>query len=326
MHEGLQLELTDPGQKPGRDGLTAERSSYILVGSFPSTRPFDGRRTGAPRRGGGFYASRPRAVSEGTKGRDGGPNRSMQQRITASVRNARTWGARTWLLIGVGVVFLALFGVVSYLVSGAGDLPGDLAASLWVQSWRTPWLDTLMKVISAPGFRNVSWPLLGAATVGFYARGWRAESALVLGATLLTWTVHVVIRYAVGRPRPSRDLVYTFAGLESSSSGLGGYSSGPAGSSFPSGHVMSYVVFFGVLALVAAWKMRPGPARWFVYTGLVLWLMAVGVSRIYLGAHWLSDVLAAYALGAVVLAAAIGIWRHRDLWGRRRNAEDDRPP
>ena len=138
-----------------------------------------------------------------------------------------------------------------------------------------------------------------------------------MGATLSTWTVNAVVKQAVGRPRPSGDLVYNFVDLESSSSGLGGYfSPGPAGHSFPSGHVMHYVVFFGVLALVAAWKMRPGPARWVVFTGLVLWLMAVGVSRIYLGAHWLSDVLAAYALGAVVLASVIGMWRHRDRWGR----------
>ena len=103
--------------------------------------------------GNDFYATH---RCQGPRSLNGGPNRSMQPRITASVRNVRTWGARTWLMMGVGVVFLALFGVVSYFVSGSDDLPGDLAASLWVQSWRTPWLDTLMKVISAPGFRIVS--------------------------------------------------------------------------------------------------------------------------------------------------------------------------
>jgi undecaprenyl-diphosphatase len=69
------------------------------------------------------------------------------------------------------------------------------------------------------------------------------------------------------------------------------------GYSFPSGHTLSSTVLVGLLLWLG---MRRNPARKILYSALaVIWLAAVGTSRIYLGAHWPSDVIAGFSFGAV---------------------------
>ena len=82
---------------------------------------------------------------------------------------------------------------------------------------------------------------------------------------------------------------------------------------FPSGHTMGATLFYGLLALIAAraipWRWRAVP---FVVAAVIV--MLIGVTRIYLGAHYLTDVLAAVAAGVVWLAfswTAIETFRRR---------------
>ncbi len=77
--------------------------------------------------------------------------------------------------------------------------------------------------------------------------------------------------------------------------------------SFPSGHVMEYVMLFGLLMWLAYRCMRPGALRTLTLVGMGLLIGLVGVSRIYLGAHWLTDVVGAYLAGAACLAWAMWV-------------------
>ena len=77
---------------------------------------------------------------------------------------------------------------------------------------------------------------------------------------------------------------------------------------------MYYVVFLGTLSLISTWHMKPSLVRRLIYAGLAVALIAVGVSRIYLGAHWLGDVLGGYAFGAAVVAFVAVLWR---IWIER---------
>ena len=70
---------------------------------------------------------------------------------------------------------------------------------------------------------------------------------------------------------------------------------------------MYYVVVLGLLAFVLTQRMRPGRDRWLVRAATVYPLAAVGVSRIYLGVHWLGDVVARYAFGAGMAVGAVVI-------------------
>lgn len=85
---------------------------------------------------------------------------------------------------------------------------------------------------------------------------------------------------------------------------------------FPSGQVTHYAVFLGTLLFVTWISMRPTIAVRLFQGALVLTMAVVGLARIYLGAHWLGDVVAGYAFGAALAAVlALSWWR---LMGRRR--------
>ena len=103
------------------------------------------------------------------------------------------------------------------------------------------------------------------------------------------------LKALVSRPRPPEELVQV---IEQA----GGYS-------FHSGHVTHYVVFLGTLALILSASMRPGLSRWLVQAGVLAVLVAIRLSRVYLGVHWPSDVVGGYVVGAAVVAGAFWVWR-----------------
>jgi undecaprenyl-diphosphatase len=75
---------------------------------------------------------------------------------------------------------------------------------------------------------------------------------------------------------------------------MGGYS-------FPSGHVVTYVAFFGFAAHLAGIDVHSPTLSWLIILPCAGMIALVGPSRIYLGAHWASDVLGAYLLGGLWL-------------------------
>jgi len=121
-------------------------------------------------------------------------------------------------------------------------------------------------------------------------RRWAEVAVLVVGLAIVLIGVHE-IKTAVDRPRPPDSLVDT------------------SGSSFPSGHA-AYSTFYLWLAVMVVLRVRPGISRGaaIVTTGIVLTAL-VGLSRVYLGAHYLSDVNGGWALGAAAfsLCAAIAL-------------------
>ena len=81
-----------------------------------------------------------------------------------------------------------------------------------------------------------------------------------------------------------------------------------SGFGFPSGHVMQYVVFLGMLVFLLTHKMKPSLGRWCIHGTFVLTLVAIGLSRMYLGAHTLGDVVGGYAFGTAVVIIFVGLW------------------
>ena len=199
--------------------------------------------------------------------------------------------------VAVGIGFLLGLAAFAYFAHAVDNFPGELGASTWVQSWRTSWLDTLMKAISVPGLLPVAAPVLLLASAALYLKGWRAESLLVLGSTVAGRVLSLALKEVVARPRPSEGLVQVLREAD--------------GYSFPSGHAMHYAAFLGALAVVLAIRIRPGIALWASQLTLAVALAAIGLSRIYLGAHWFGDVVGGYAFGAVVVGVSLWLWRGR---------------
>ena len=225
--------------------------------------------------------------------------------------NRTPWASRRGFLLAFGAAYLVLLAVFAYFASEVEHFPGELRISSWVESWRATWLDGVMEAISAPGFRLVALPLVGLTAAYLFVTGRRKESGLLLGAIIVTSAINFGLREIVARPRPEASADGVFGGL--------------AGFSFPSGHVMQYVVFLGTLVIISNWSMRPSLARRLLHAGIALALVAIGVSRIYLGAHSPGDVVGGYAFGAALLAAVAGVWY---LWieGRTKTAPAEADP
>jgi undecaprenyl-diphosphatase len=121
-------------------------------------------------------------------------------------------------------------------------------------------------------------------------RHWPELGVLVAGLALIYLGVHG-LKDAVDRPRPAGGLV------------------GSSGSSFPSGHA-AHATFYLWLAVTVVMRLRVGMARGAAVVAAAIALTAlVGLSRVYLGVHYLSDVSAGWALGAASfsLCAAVAL-------------------
>lgn len=187
--------------------------------------------------------------------------------------------------------FLAVFAIVK--AKHADEV--DLAITLRLQGRRHPMLGAMMRVASWPGFppqsRVIPPAVIGAMLVLDLRREAFCQS-LAWGTALQAELIKRFIR----RPRPLPEQVRVVIAP------LGG-------SSFPSGHVLTYVGNYGFLAYLAYTLLEPAPIRLAVAGGLIGLVGAVGPSRVYQGHHWPTDVTASYLLGLSYLMALIWLYR-----------------
>lgn len=192
------------------------------------------------------------------------------------------------------VLSLIAFGIVAALAAGVRlypFLPFDVAATREIQEHQNRVIDAVMYGISAFGFTPwVVFTLVGGVVGSGALLGWQT-GAYLLVITVLEGLANAAIKLAIGRPRPISSLVDVLVPEH--------------GNSFPSGHVMFYTVFFGFLALLAWTHIPQKGVRWAAMLFTLGLVALIGPSRMFLGAHWLSDVIAAYLLGFINLAFAV---------------------
>jgi len=191
---------------------------------------------------------------------------------------------------------LAGFGGLLWLVRSKRAEAFDLAMTLRFQRRRRPWLDRLMTLVSWPGFPPQSHRIPPALIATLWLARLRTEAVFV-GIAWGSATVSTAIKGLVRRPRPTAgpDLQVVIAPL--------------GGSSFPSGHVLTFVGTYGFTAYLAATLIRDDLLR-AATTGILVGLVAlVGPSRIYQGHHWATDVTASYLVGTAYLTAVIAVYR-----------------
>ena len=127
----------------------------------------------------------------------------MERARTGLDERQKAFGTRPFLYIGIGGIFLLSFGLFAYLASIITPFPGEAAVSMWVQSWRNPWMDVIMRAISAPGYGMPGPIILGLtlALLGF--KGMGKEGVLLLALAIVSSSLNFVIKELVARPRPS---------------------------------------------------------------------------------------------------------------------------
>ncbi len=195
---------------------------------------------------------------------------------------------------------LALIVALSIAAHGTAYFPIELNLTQGLQGLQSPTLDAVTLTIDWFGYVPQIFILVALCAVFLWAIGRRWEGALLLGALGTEGTIAQVVKLFVQRPRPADSgLVHAY------------HHHGDA--SYPSGHVFCYVVVFGLL-IYYAYRYLP-PAWWRTAAVLlVAFTLVAGVVRIYLGEHWLFDVLAGYLLGALALPLLIWVYE----WGLRR--------
>jgi undecaprenyl-diphosphatase len=152
-----------------------------------------------------------------------------------------------------------------------------------------------MEAVSWPGFPPQSRIIPPLAIAGMLALRLRTEALfqfLAWGTALFATVVKAFVR----RPRPLPEQVRVVIVP------LGG-------SSFPSGHVLTYVGVYGFMAVVANGVIANPQMRWPATVGLVGLIGLIGPSRIYLGHHWPTDVAASYTLGLAYLVVVLTAYR-----------------
>lgn len=210
--------------------------------------------------------------------------------------------AAAWLLLTV-----AFLGLGALLVHGLADgVIGDvdLDVARWFADQRTPTVEGLAQVGAGLADSFVIVPLVLVTSVVFVVvwKRWN-ETILVLTSILFEKAVFVTVTYVIGRDRPP----------------VGQLDGAPPTSSFPSGHVAASVAFYGALALVVWAHTRRAWLRTSVGVLVVVVVVAVALSRMLLGMHYLTDTIAGALLGAVGLAVAVRLTRRtvEDLDARR---------
>ncbi|MCX5794663.1 MAG: phosphatase PAP2 family protein [Elusimicrobia bacterium] len=155
-------------------------------------------------------------------------------------------------------------------------------------------LTAVMRGISFFGDPIVASLSIILASALFFAARCRRESFFVLAAPVAD-LLNSLVKMLVGRPRPTWENaeLLTDAGQ----------------SSFPSGHVVHYVVFFGfLLAVMSANKKIP--SFWRIVIGVLsaFLILSISISRIYLGAHWVTDVIGGYLFGFAYLGIVLRLY------------------
>lgn len=207
---------------------------------------------------------------------------------------------QTLLFQFVLICALGAFALLAFAATSTPFFPIDLEITKALQSIRSPIFLAIMNAISWPGFFPQSAIIPALIALLLFRLDLRWEAVMTVVAAFLPPLVNLLVKDLIRRPRPPIDLVDVFRVLDSYS--------------FPSGHVMFYIGYFGFLWFLVYTLLKPAPGRSLLLILLGSLIALVGVSRIYLGQHWASDVLGAALLGGVILIFILQFYR----WGKTR--------
>ena len=193
--------------------------------------------------------------------------------------------------------FLAILGLVMSIFAWFTELfPGDLYWTLRLQSIHGNFLLSIMKGVS---FIFGGWFSIVVVIVIGIIVWWRIgklEAILIAVAGLLS-LVNTVLKLIINRQRPPTNLVQVFYPMQTNG--------------FPSGHAMFSIMVLGLLAYFIFINVKNHILRTGTLIGLVALILLIGVSRVYLGVHWPSDVVGGYIIGGALLTGLIWFYRTR---------------
>ncbi len=207
------------------------------------------------------------------------------------------------LLITSGALLAILAAIVLGLADGATE--GNGLASIdppvwqWMVDHRSPALTGPAIFVTDIG-STVSMSVIAVGTIVFLLIKRRRGDALLVAVVAAGAGLLVTLGKAtVGRQRPPADYRLVTETNES----------------FPSGHALASAAILGVVLVVLLPSVRSRAARIWIVVGVGLFVVAIGLSRLYLGVHWATDVIGGWVTGLAWLALCLTV---RQLWRRTR--------
>ncbi|WP_406831579.1 phosphatase PAP2 family protein [Pedococcus sp. KACC 23699] len=225
------------------------------------------------------------------------------------------WGAANLVLVltalvgGIAVVALTAVTAAVYdsVVEADGIAGLDRPVLDAAIGWRGPGLDhaiTLYTDVGGP----IGMPILAVIATVIMVWRWRARTPLVLMVIAAVGSLAMTVagKQIIGRARPPQSLA------------VPPFETSP---SFPSGHTLNATVLTGVAVYLVLRRLESARARTLTVTAGVLFVVSMGLSRVFLGHHWLTDVVAGWALGLAWVAVVVTAHR---LYLTVRRATPDR--
>lgn len=233
--------------------------------------------------------------------------------LAARIRSrvAPGWLFSVSAVFGLSVIALAAAvtgTVVEDVTNGDGTAVLDRPVAAFVAARRTGALTAVMREVSAAGGPVVLAAVTAAAGVLLAVLRRQRGPAVAAAVTIAgSGALTAVFKQALGRPRPP----------------LAGAVAAADGYAFPSAHAAVAAAGFGVLAFLCAAGLRSWAGRAAIWSAAAALAALVGISRVYLGVHWTTDVLGGWAFGACWAAVVITGWTAA---GKRYRAECPGPP
>ena|SRR5256714_5768205 len=205
-----------------------------------------------------------------------------------------------------GTMFLAFYLwllsgaiVLSWIAQRTQFFPGDMSITKMLQKRKNPWLRKFMIGISEIGFPKLGVPLTLCFAGIFWALRFRLEAIFIL-LTSSSNLLNALVKRLIKRPRPTNELVTVVRVINEPS--------------FPSGHVMQYTNLFGLLTYLLATNWHSGKLRNTLIAVCSALIICIGPSRVYLGAHWPSDVMAGYLYGGLWFGGVMVLYLRVKAW------------
>ncbi|MBT2648418.1 phosphatase PAP2 family protein [Bacillus sp. ISL-34] len=203
----------------------------------------------------------------------------------------------------ISVLSLIGFSFMAFTISANEYLKFDEDVISLVQGWESPLLTDIMKFFTYIG-STVSLIILSLVILFFLYRVLKHRLELVLFSAVMVGSplLNLMVKLLFQRARPDLHRLIE----------IGGYS-------FPSGHAMNAFSLYGILTFLLWRHMTVKWARILLILFSMMMILSIGISRIYLGVHYPSDIIAGYLAGGCWIA--ISIWFFQRYQERRKNKD-----
>lgn len=172
----------------------------------------------------------------------------------------------------------------------------------WIKPYINDTNTTIMNFITFFGKHEFLIPAnLGLIAYYLFVKKHRWYSIRIPAIAISSLLLMAVLKNAFARPRPVDQLLDDATNY-----------------SFPSGHALMAVTFYGLMAYIAWHTVKNKTLRWTIIIALILWMHLVGISRIYLRKHYSSDVLAGFAMGFLWLVISLKVIRRMEKYSQRK--------